>query len=630
VPFWAWQDKQQQVTAILHAFRDEDEFGFHWPLVKDILPRCRVIFTGAEVQIAPTCLPMGVLPSFSRANRRIFMTATLPDDGLLVEDFGAAPELVAMPVTPRTAGDLGDRMIVAPQETHPEASEMELRELVAGFAKTVNVVVIVPSTRRAEVWKPHASLVLSKETLREGVTRLTKEHVGLAVLLNRYDGVDLPGDACRVLVIDGVPEAYTPVERLEAAVRSEGEAMTRRQIQRIEQGMGRGVRANDDYCVVVLLGSRLAQHIHAPGGKDVFSPGTRAQMELSFRLTEQLQGQPLSLLERAFRQCLERNEGWVTASRNAVVGVSYSETGNVGDLTIRRRRAFDPASRGEHRDAARQLQDMVGDIDDVRLRGWVKQEAASYLHPADKVQAQELQRSAVENNPALSRPIQGITYRRLSEPSMTQARLCSTYLSATHSDANSQLLGVEAMLASLDFGPDTASDFEAAMKDLGLHLGFGAQRPEHESGAGPDVLWAMGEFRYLVIECKSEAVEDVPKRDAAQLGNAIDWFKDKYDKTCRPTPLLVHPTGKLRHLVVVTAGTAVLDSERLPRLRDAMRAFATAVAIDQRYRALTPSHRIWRRISSWAKDLRTPTACHRKPGDRESPRAQLRAAARAA
>jgi hypothetical protein len=32
-----------------------------------------------------------------------------------------------------------------------------------------------------------------------------------------YDGVDLPGDACHVLVIDGLPEALDGIERVDAA-----------------------------------------------------------------------------------------------------------------------------------------------------------------------------------------------------------------------------------------------------------------------------------------------------------------------------------------------------------------------------------------------------------------------------
>jgi hypothetical protein len=40
--------------------------------------------------------------------------------------------------------------------------------------------------------------------------------VGLVVLVTRYDGIDLPGDACRVLALDGLPETYGAVDRLEA------------------------------------------------------------------------------------------------------------------------------------------------------------------------------------------------------------------------------------------------------------------------------------------------------------------------------------------------------------------------------------------------------------------------------
>ena len=36
-------------------------------------------------------------------------------------------------------------------------------------------------------------------------TGCKRAHVGLVVLINKYDGIDLPDDACRVLVIEGLP-----------------------------------------------------------------------------------------------------------------------------------------------------------------------------------------------------------------------------------------------------------------------------------------------------------------------------------------------------------------------------------------------------------------------------------------
>src|SRR5205085_11167134 len=122
-------------------------------------------------------------------------------------------------------------------------------------------------------------------------------HVGLVVLINKYDGVDLPGDACHVLVIDSLPEAYGELARVEARALDDSEAFLTRQVQRIEQGMGRGVRSNDDYCVVLLLGSRLTERLHHAGGFARFSPATRAQLRLSSRVTEMLAGTNLTDLK---------------------------------------------------------------------------------------------------------------------------------------------------------------------------------------------------------------------------------------------------------------------------------------------------------------------------------------------
>src|SRR5699024_5803446 len=100
--------------------------------------------------------------------------------------------------------------------------------------------------------------------ITDGVNNLKKRHVGLTVLINKYDGIDLPGTACELLVIDGLPEVYGLAERLEMLLLDGTERQLVRQIQRIEQGMGRGVRSSDDYCVVLLLGGKLTQRLHQP------------------------------------------------------------------------------------------------------------------------------------------------------------------------------------------------------------------------------------------------------------------------------------------------------------------------------------------------------------------------------
>jgi hypothetical protein len=50
-----------------------------------------------------------------------------------------------------------------------------------------------------------------------------------------------------------------------------------RQVQRIEQGMGRAIRSNEDYCVVVLMRQRLIAQLYATGATRYFSPATQAR-----------------------------------------------------------------------------------------------------------------------------------------------------------------------------------------------------------------------------------------------------------------------------------------------------------------------------------------------------------------
>jgi hypothetical protein len=190
---------------------------------------------GFEIQ--PPCPPVARIPSLANAKRRTYLTATLPDDSVLVTHFAANPTSIATPITPKTADDLGDRMILAPLETFPATTDEEIRDLLVDQAKHRNVVVIVPSRRRASFWRDHAAAVHDSSTIHAGIAALRAGHVGLVVLINKYDGIDLPGDACHVLALDGVPEAYGALDRVEALVLEDSEALVIRQVQRIEQGM---------------------------------------------------------------------------------------------------------------------------------------------------------------------------------------------------------------------------------------------------------------------------------------------------------------------------------------------------------------------------------------------------------
>lgn len=205
-------------------------------------------------------------------------------------------------------------------------------------AQPVNIVVLVPSDRAAQAWASYTSTVLHVHDMKPFIDRMAAgEHLGLMVLVNKYDGVDLPHDACRLLVVDGVPTPLDPGEQREAGALAGSESLRIRKVQRLEQGMGRGIRDAEDHCAVILLGSALALSLADPDDLKHFSPATRAQIELSQSIAEQIQGEGLGPVRDALTMFLERDETWKDLSSRATAGVAYDPDGHVSVVAEARR-----------------------------------------------------------------------------------------------------------------------------------------------------------------------------------------------------------------------------------------------------------------------------------------------------
>jgi hypothetical protein len=580
VPFWAWLDKGKQVEAILHEVRDDDKVKFVWPLLRDHLKQCRCVFGAGHVEISPRCLPVDVIPSFARAARRIFMSATFADDSVLVTHFDANPDDIGVAIAPGSASDIGDRMILVPQELDPSITDDEIKALVVAKSKSHNVVVIVPSKHRAKFWEDVAALTLTADGLEEGVAKLQRGHVGLTVLVNKYDGIDLPHDACRILVLDGLPSDRRAIDQIEQGSFLHGTSLEfGRSVQQIEQGMGRGVRASDDYCVVLLMGRSLTGQLFTRNGIDRLTPATRAQFDLSEQVGNQVRGKGIAEIGATMEYCLTRNTDWVKAAKSALVHVTYATTSSDLRIAIARRTAFDAASINDQAAAAKAIQDEVNVSTEPAVKGWLMAELAEYAHPSDPVQAQQILKSAVHHNRQLTRPLAGIDYSRLSHLTGEQAASSLAYIWKQFAKPNDLIVAANAIADWLAFRPNSFRQFHRAMGDAALILGFGAQFPEADYGAGPDVLWALGGLRYFVIECKNEAVTDtVNKKDCNQLAGSVNWFRAQYDATCSAVPLMVHPASAFEHAATPPPGTRILTKDKLTLFRDAFLKYCIGVS----------------------------------------------------
>lgn len=619
VPFWAWDAKGQQVARVLAEHRGDDDIKFRLPLIKHHLSLCRCVVSGRKLEVAPRCLPIEAIPSFTEANRRIFMTATLADDSILVSDFGANPDLVLKHITPNVANDIGDRMILVPQEIDPAITDDALKTFVKERSKDYNTVVIVPSDFRATFWADVADMVVKAENLQEAVDRLKTEHVGLVVLVNKYDGIDLPNEACRILVLDGLPQARRLYERVETNFLAGSEEAIGRQMQRIEQGMGRGIRANDDYCVVLLMGASLTRTMFTMGAKQMLSPATRAQLENSLTLAADL-GSGLPELNSAIQVCLIQGSEWKRVAREAVANIAYPTDGSIRATAVAQRAAFDNASIRNYAQAEAALQDVINEeaanASPVVI-GWLKWQLAEYVQLTDAVRAQQILKAALQSNRRLTRPIDGLEYERLDARDMQQAKNVVWMLKSCSGKKTELLVRLNGILDDLMFLPDNANQFEAAMDDLAAFIGFRSQRPELEFKRGPDVLWAVGNQRYFVIECKSGAVAPtIGKHYVNQLSGSMNWFAERYDHTSKATPIMVHPSSVLEAAATAQPEARIMTAKRLAMFKDVVRDFCTAASASLEPSTPPKHSSCWSITSSHLRCCSRHTRNHRNRGDR--------------
>ncbi|MFL5309717.1 MAG: DEAD/DEAH box helicase family protein, partial [Myxococcales bacterium] len=220
VPYWAWIDKTNEVAEILSRNTDRNEIKFPWPLLRDVLPECQCIFSGTSVEIHPYVAPLDAIGSYTKANHRYFMSATVTEDSFLVRGLGIAPEVIRRPLVFEKEKWSGEKMILIPSLIDSSLSREVLVEMFGkpSDARTYGIVALTPSREGSKDWEKYGATVANKDpkkpdidqcvaALRDGAFEKT------LVMHSRYDGIDLPDAACRVLVFDSKPFSESLLDR---------------------------------------------------------------------------------------------------------------------------------------------------------------------------------------------------------------------------------------------------------------------------------------------------------------------------------------------------------------------------------------------------------------------------------
>ena len=319
VSYWDWIERADDVTSMLSKDSASEELRYVWPLLKDNIRDCMCVISGHGLEIAPNLPPLGRFGSYANARHRLFMSATVTNDAFLVKGLGLTPKIITNPLTYKDEKWSGEKMILIPSML----DESLTRDILVGSMATPSpkrkygVVAITPSFPKAQDWGQQGAVVAKTDTIFGLIDDLKAGKCGQTVAIaNRYDGIDLPDDACRILILDSLPYAQSLIDTWVETCRSGSDVVLTRVARTIEQGLGRAVRGERDYCVVILLGPDLVNTVRTKKMRSFFSPQTRAQIEIGLEIAQFAKddisdgAEPLEALFRLINRSLKRDDSW--------------------------------------------------------------------------------------------------------------------------------------------------------------------------------------------------------------------------------------------------------------------------------------------------------------------------------
>lgn len=539
VPYWDWMDRHEDAARILAKDGDTNELKYVWPLLKDVLRDCTCIVSGTHLEIAPQLPPLHLFGSFANARHRMFMSATVTNDAFLVKGLGLTPDVITTPLVYKDEKWSGEKMILVPSLIHPF---LDRDRIIKNFAKPVakrsyGTVVLTPSFARADDWKKQGATVADKNTINAEIERLKAGNgANTVVIANRYDGIDLPDEACRLLIMDSLPYSENLTDRWTEACRPGSDVVLTRIARTVEQGLGRAVRGERDYCVVILTGPDLVNAARTKKMQSFFSPQTRAQIDIGLEVAEfakeEAEGSdPAAGLKKLIQQCLKRDDGWKAFYSGRMSEIAFGAADPKAlEIFAAEQAAETEFQNGRPEAAVKAIQKLVDQhITQPDEKGWYLQEMARYTHLASKTDSNELQIQAHKQNRYLLKPRQGMKVTTIAAAPQKRVERMIDW-ARRFETSEDLLLAVEDILSRLRFGVQ-ANLFEGAIDELGIALGFATQRPDKEWKEGPDNLWGLRDTQYLLIECKNQVEEtrtEIHKQETGQMNNSCAWFKNNY------------------------------------------------------------------------------------------------------
>jgi len=290
------------------------KFAYPWKFLRDHLHACHLYISAQEILIRPLIVPTDTHTPFSGARQRIYMSATLGQGGELERITGRKQIKRLEGRLKWDRQTIGRRFFMFPgRSLDAEQTQQVILDMIRQAGRALVLVPDEISARqvRGLIQKDNADCqTFVAREIEQSKDAFLAQASAAAVIANRYDGIDFPEDECRLLVVDGVPQATNLQEQFIITRMGAVALLHDRILTRMNQAFGRCTRSATDYAAVVIWGDKLLDYLQNREHRERLHPELQAEIQFGI---DQSKDQTSNGFIENLKEFLGQSKNWVEA-----------------------------------------------------------------------------------------------------------------------------------------------------------------------------------------------------------------------------------------------------------------------------------------------------------------------------
>ena len=319
LPITTFHKLQEEIIQLLDTHCKDNYMQYSWQMIKDHLISCQCYIGTDQVLIRPMIPPTLRHKPFSNAKQRIYMSATLGNGGDL-ERLTGVPEIYRLPIPDGwDKQGIGRRFFIFPERSLEKEEEIEhfLKEAMVLSGRSV---ILTKDFRSSKIFSDFVEEelkydIFDAQAIEKSKKDFLEKENAVAIIANRYDGIDFAEDEARTLIIVDLSTATNLQEQFFVTRMAANELLNERILTRIIQAVGRCTRSPTDYSDVIILGEKIVFYLLDKERRKLLHPELQAELEFGI---EQSKDATVDDFLENLEDFLKQTPNWLEADKEII------------------------------------------------------------------------------------------------------------------------------------------------------------------------------------------------------------------------------------------------------------------------------------------------------------------------